>query len=129
MKKGDQFSHQFLVTDKIYNGFIELFNDRNPLHTDAQFSSAKGFKSEVMHGNILGGFISYFIGEGLPIKNVIIHSQEIKYFKPVYRDTPLLFSAVIEEMHESMGVIEFKFIFEDQDRQKLAKGRIQIGII
>ena len=78
-KIGDKFSEKFHINDKIYQGFINIFNDNNPLHTNYQFANDKGFKGIVMHGNILNGFISYFIGEKLPTKDVIIHSQEIKY--------------------------------------------------
>ena len=85
MLKGDSFSKEFIIDNEIYIGFINLFKDRNPLHTDIAFAKEKGFNATVMHGNILGGFLSYFIGECLPEKNVIIHSQEIKYYNPVLR--------------------------------------------
>ena len=128
MKKGNIFSHSFTVTDKIYSGFINLFSDKNPLHTDELFAKEKGFGNKVMHGNILGGFISFFIGECLPIKNVIIHSQEIKYLNPVYLGDVINFKAEISDVFESVAAIEFKFIFE-KDNIRIAKGKIQIGII
>ena len=89
MQKGDVFKTTFKVTEQVYNGFISLFHDKNPLHTNADFAIKKGFESRVMHGNILNGFVSYFIGECLPIKNVIIHTQEIKYVQPVYLNDEL----------------------------------------
>jgi 3-hydroxybutyryl-CoA dehydratase len=84
MKTGDAFTEEFEVTEKIYSVFRDAFNDHNPLHIDEAFARQKGFQSIVMHGNILGGFISYFIGECLPMKNVVLHTQEIKYLRPVY---------------------------------------------
>ena len=129
MNKGDLFLHEFVITDKIYKSFIEIFNDENPLHTDNSFAKQKGFDSKVMHGNILGGFLSYFIGECLPLKNVIIHSQEIKYLNPVYLNDHLYFNAEISDIFESVNAIEFKFAFNNQSKQKIAKGKIQIGII
>ena len=129
MVKGDQFSQEFFVDERIYAGFIDLFQDKNPLHTDVGFATAKGFASTVMHGNILGGFISYFIGECLPVKNVIIHSQEIKYYNPVYLNNRLFFSATVNDVFESVNVVQFHFLFENETRQKIAKGKIQIGLI
>lgn len=129
MQKGDSFFQEFIIDDKIYSGFIGLFQDQNPLHTQAAFAQDKGFQSVVMHGNILGGFISYFIGECLPVKNVIIHSQEINYLNPVYLNDRLKFTAKIKEVFESVKAIEFVFLFENQDQKKIAKGKIQIGII
>ena len=126
---GERFHQAFMVTDEIYNGFIELFKDKNPLHTNADFARSKGFEAEVMHGNILGGFLSYFIGECLPLKNVIIHKQEIKYLKPVYMNKPIEFEAIVKAVHESVHATEFKFLFKNQDGIKLAKGTVQIGTI
>ena len=75
LELNQQFELNFTVTESIYLGFIENFQDKNPLHTNESFAVSKGFKSKVMHGNILNGFLSYFIGEALPSKDVIIHSQ------------------------------------------------------
>lgn len=129
MKKGDEFESVFKITDEVYSGFISLFNDKNPLHTNKKFAIQKGFKSEVMHGNILNGFISYFIGECLPIKNVIIQSQEIKFFKPTYLYNILTFQAEIVDVFESVNVVEIKFIFKNENEVKVAAGKINIGII
>ncbi len=128
MKKGDKFETGFIVDDAVYAGFIQLFKDKNPLHTDASFANSKGFKGVVMHGNILNGFLSYFIGECLPEKNVIIHSQEIKYLHPLYKNETLKLAAEIIDIFESVKVVEFRFFFENTQKVKVAKGKINIGI-
>lgn len=129
MKKGDKFEYQFKITNEVYSGFMSLFNDRNPLHTNNSFALEKGFNSEVMHGNILNGFISYFIGECLPIKNVIIQNQEIKFFKPTYLNDDLSFQAEIVDVFESVNTVEIKFVFKNKEEIKVANGKINIGIV
>lgn len=129
MVKGDKFFETFVVSDNVYNGFIALFKDLNPLHTDNEFAVLKGFQGKVMHGNILNGFLSYFIGEGLPNKNVIIHTQSIKFLLPVYLGDVLNFYAEIVDFFESVNTIEFKFQFENNKGKKIAKGNIQIGLL
>lgn len=128
-KIGDTFEETFVVSDKTYKSFIDLTNDRNPLHTNEQFAIAKGFKGIVMHGNILNGFLSYFIGECLNTKNVIIHSQEIQYKNAVYINDELLFNATVTGIYESVNAVEFKFEFRNADSKIVAKGKIQIGIL
>ena len=54
------------------------------MHVDLEFAQNYGYSSVVMHGNILNGFISYFIGEELPVKEIVILSQDIKFNNPVY---------------------------------------------
>ena len=125
----DSFEEKFKVSEKVYAGFIELFHDRNPLHTDDKFAINKGFKGKVMHGNILNGFLSYFIGERLATKNVIIHSQEIQYKNPVYLEDELKFEASVSGVFESVNTVEFKFLFRNENSKVIAKGKIQIGIL
>lgn len=126
---GQKFNKEFVVSENIYNGFIKVFNDKNPLHTQEEFAVKKGFKSVVMHGNILNGFLSNFIGECLPTKDVIIHAQEIQFKNPVYLNDILAFEAIVADIFESVKTIEFKFIFKNADAKTVAKGKIQIGII
>jgi 3-hydroxybutyryl-CoA dehydratase len=128
-KIDDTFIENFTVTNEIYHGFITLFKDKNPLHTNAGFATEKGFQSEVMHGNILNGFLSYFIGECLPTKNVIIHSQEIHYKNPVYLNDILDFKAIVIGVYDSVNAVEFKFDFKNTAAKVVAKGKIQIGLL
>jgi 3-hydroxybutyryl-CoA dehydratase len=129
MKKGDVFFREFRITEKVYRGFIDIFEDRNPLHTDRAFAQRRGFRAEVMHGNILAGFLSFFIGECLPTKSVVIHSQHITYLEPAYLGDRLTFSAVILDVFESVNVVEFGFEFANAAGVRLAKGRINIGVL
>lgn len=126
---GDKFEESFIVTDRTYSGFIQLFKDRNPLHTNEQFAKEKGFRGKVMHGNILNGFISYFIGESLPSKNVIIHLQEIQYKNPLYLNDKLDLEVRVTGIYESVNAIEFKYIFKNAESKILAKGKFQIGLL
>jgi len=129
MEKGDRFNVRYPVTAQVRDRFAQLFEDRNPLHTDKGFAREKGFDEEVMYGNILNGFISHFIGERLPIKNVIIHAQQIKYLKPFYCGDELTLTADIGEVVESVRVFIFNFSFSNQHNTEIAKGKVQIGII
>lgn len=129
MQQGETFNRKFSVDLNVYENFLKTFGDYNPLHTNADFAKSKGFNAEVMHGNILNGFLSYFIGECLPLKNVIIHSQQINYNAPVYLNETLDFMAEIEEVHESVKAYSFKFYFSNMANKKVAKGKFQIGVI
>ena len=57
-KAGDTFSERFVVSAQVHEQFIQLFQDKNPLHTDEAFAIAKGFQGHVMQGNIHNGFWS-----------------------------------------------------------------------
>lgn len=129
MEIGDKFQMTYVVTEAVYHGFLGAFKDQNPLHTQLAFAKEKGFPKVVMHGNILNGFLSHFIGEGLPTKDVIIHAQEINFLKPVFLEDTVVLEAQIKEKIEAVQAIVFKFSFRNQEGVKVARGRIQIGII
>ena len=129
MKTGDVFKQAYIVSEDVYDTFIGLFDDNNPLHTDAEFARSKGFPGKVMHGNILNGFLSHFIGECLPLKNVIIQCQDIKYHKPVFINDRLELQAEIIEYSEAVSVFIFKFRFVNGQDIKVSSGKIQIGLI
>ena len=127
IKLDQEFTHDFEVSREVYEGFINIFKDRNELHTDEDFAQAKGFKSIVMHGNILNGFLSYFVGECLPFRNVIIHSQEIKFSNPVFLEDNLKLEAKISDIYESVGVFEVSFKFKNESGSSVARGKVQVG--
>jgi len=128
-KEGDSFEIDYEVTEKIYNGFIDIFNDRNPLHTDEKFAKERNFTGKVMHGAILTGFLSNFIGEGLPEKNVIVLSYKISFIKPVYLGGKLKLFAAVNEIFPSVNCINIKYRFEDPARVTVSKGEVSIKII
>jgi 3-hydroxybutyryl-CoA dehydratase len=129
MKEGDVFNEIFTVTEDVYNSFIAFCKDENPLHVNEEFARSKGFKRKVMHGNILNGFLSYFVGECLPNKNVIIHTQDIQYKNPVYLNDSLNFQAQITRFFESVNAVEFKYSFKNEESKTVAKGKLQIGLL
>lgn len=123
-----EINREFHLTEEIYHSFQQCSNDRNPLHTDESFAISKGFRGRVMYGNILNAFVSYFVGECLPTKEVIIHSQEIQYKHPVYMNDTLQFYAKVDGVYESVSTVDFKFRFINQQAVVVAKGKVQIGI-
>ena len=129
MQQGDTFTKEYVVTEKVYTGFIEVFSDHNPLHTDKVFAEKLGMPEVVMHGNILNGFLSHFIGEELPQKNVIIHSQSINFYKPVFLNDIVSLQAEIFSVSEAVKTYLFNFIFRNQSGIRVAKGTIQIGLL
>ena len=119
----------FTVSPAVYTAFQQCSGDYNPLHTDEEFARGKGFPEKVMYGNILNAFVSMLIGECLPTKNVIIHSQDIQYKKPVYLNDVLWAELSVEGVHESVNTVEFKFVFKNQCEKIVSKGHVQIGVI
>ena len=126
--KGQTFSQSFLVSEPVYRKFIETFCDNNILHVNDEYARMKGFSAKVMHGNILNGFISYFVGECLPVKEVILQTQSIKYYNPVYMNDKLNFNAEVIDVFDSVRSVELRYSFSCEGK-KIAKGVLLIGLL
>ena len=129
MNKGDAFRQSYHVSASVLEQFMVLFNDRNLLHTSDAYALRKGFPGRIMHGTILNGFLSHFIGECLPLKNVMIQQQEIKYHHPVFINDQLELIAEVLDYFDAVRVFEIKFRFLNQQNIKIASGKIQIGLL
>lgn len=118
------------MTSKIYQGFLDVFQDHNPMHVNTAFAKDHGFKERIMHGNILCGFLSHFVGESLPSKKVVIMSQTINFHRPFFENDTVLFEAVVKGMYAEDTVAEFKFKFKSKTTKELiSKGSIQVNLL
>ncbi len=118
----------FQITNDIYKSFQLCSGDMNPLHTDLEFAKQKGFKTCVMYGNILNGFVSYAVGMKLPTPDVMIQTQDILFKNPVFMNEKLEMTIETYEVHESVNVVMFKFKFVNELKKIVAKGHVQIGV-
>lgn len=121
-------THTYQVSAEVYVAFQTVSGDYNPLHTDLEFATRKGFESKVMYGNILNAFISHFVGMLLPSQDVMILSQDINYHKPVYLNDAITLKASIDDISEAVGYISYKLVFY-REKERVAKGHVQISVL
>ncbi len=133
-EKSAKIQHVYRVTPEVYYSFQRCSNDYNPLHTDEAFAQGKGFNGCVMYGNILNAFVSHFVGMMLPIREVMIQSQEISYHKPVFLNDEIQLEASVDTISEAVNIIDYKLKFrrltgEGTKPELVAKGHVQIGLL
>ncbi len=128
IQEGSKVERHYKMTDAVYRALVDNFGDKNPLHTDENYARAKGFSGRVMHGAILNGFISHFIGMEFPGANAIIQSVSVEYKKPNFLNDDLHFEAVVEQKVEAVRTLVLKFNIHNQTQDYLAaKARVQVG--
>lgn len=128
MKTGSEFNHSFRITAELVNNFQRLFNEANPIHHSRAYALEKGFTGRVVYGNVLNAYLSYFIGDILPVKNVIILSQEIRYSAPLYLDDAIIFKATLKDIYNGGRTLEFGFDFS-REKTQVARGKFMLNII
>ena len=127
-KVGQSWSYEWTINNKVYQKFLNLSNDFNPMHTNSNYAKSKGYKDKIIHGNILSCFISFFIGELLPIKNLVIIGQNIKYENAMYINDSIKLKSVVSKISESVNFIQFEFQFT-KNNLPVASGLINTKIL
>ncbi len=124
---GARFHRQYVISADVYQRFLDLFGDASPLHVDDQAAKACGFPAKLMHGAILNGFISNFVGMNFPGRRSLELGVEIRFLKPAYLGDVLELDAVVTQRLESRRVVVLDFAFGRQDTA-IANGRVTVMI-
>jgi 3-oxoacyl-[acyl-carrier protein] reductase len=78
----DRWSHTILA--KEVDAFASLSGDDNMLHLDDDFARRHGFRGRVVHGMLLGAWLSRLLGTQFPGPGVLWLSQSIRWAHAVY---------------------------------------------
>lgn len=117
------------ITPEVYRSFLDTFNDRSPVHVDEAHARAQGFDGLVMHGAILNGFLSNFIGMVFPGANTLELSVEIRFLKPCYLGDKLRMRGEVAQKLEAASVVLLHVSYQNLTRGNLAaNGRVQVKI-
>jgi 3-hydroxybutyryl-CoA dehydratase len=127
LAEGVEFEQQYVITPEVYEKFLDLFGDTSPLHVSDETARSCGFSARLMHGAILNGFISNFVGMNFPGKRTLELGVEIHFVKPTYAGDVLTLHARVQERLESRKVLVLQFRFL-RDRAPVAKGRVSVMI-
>ncbi len=126
MVVGSTYKSNYLISEDVFVSFRDTFKDFNLLHIDDRHAVKHGYKSKIMYGNILNGYISHFVGELLPLKEVIILTQNINFREPFYLNETISLSASIIEFYKSSKTYEIAFGFSNSKNNIIANGNLKI---
>jgi 3-hydroxybutyryl-CoA dehydratase len=122
---GTAFQQSYVISEDVYERFLSLFGDASPLHVDDQVAARCGFARKLMHGAILNGFISNFVGMNFPGKRTLELGVEIRFLKPTYVDDVLELHATVKERLESRKVVVLHFVFK-RAGEAVARGAVSV---
>ncbi len=123
-----QSEHEYVITHEVYEHFLAAFRDVSPLHVDDAFARELGFPGKVMHGSILNGFISHFVGVHLPGRRALLHSAAVEYRAPSFLGDRLVIEATVAQKVESLRLMVLGLSLRNTIRRELvAKAKVQVG--
>jgi len=124
-----EFSHLYKITGEVYDALVSAFGDRSPLHVEVDYARAAGFDGCVMHGAILQGFLSHFVGMYFPGKRSLILSVNLNYHRPSYLGNEIRLTARVRQKVETGRVVVLEVKFHNLASDALvASGKVQVAV-
>jgi 3-hydroxybutyryl-CoA dehydratase len=126
---GEKHSRDYLITEETYRRFLDTFEDHSPVHVDEAHAISIGFKGRVMHGAILNGFISHFIGMHFPGRYSLLLAVDLRFSNPSYIGDTVHMEAVVSQKLDSRNIIVIDATLTNITNNSLAaRSRIQVMI-
>jgi len=126
---GMKESFEVVVSEEMMKDFLNISDDRNPLHIDEQFSKSQGYQDRVVYGLLTTSFISKLVGVLLPGKYCLLQGVETKYLNPVYINDTLTIEGEVNELHASVKRANIKVIIKNQNDEKVLKAKVDVGFL
>jgi 3-oxoacyl-[acyl-carrier protein] reductase len=128
--EGAAIEHGYEITEDIYAQFLSAFGDLSPLHVDEAYAVAAGFRHRVMHGAIVNGFVSHFVGMVFPGRRSLLLSVDLRYGAPSYLGDRLLLRMTVDRLVESQRVLLLNAVMRrPADGATVATGRLQVKVL
>ena len=122
-------AHEYTITSAIYEGFLRAFQDRSPIHVDDDYARARGFRGAVMHGAILNGFVSHFVGMVFPGSHSLLLSVELRFSRPCYLGEQLRLTGKVAQKVDAQQVVVLHLgFFSATQGLAIASGRAQVKL-
>jgi 3-hydroxybutyryl-CoA dehydratase len=126
---GMREARDYIITPEVYQGFLNTFHDHSPVHVDKNFARAQGFEGRVMHGTILNGFVSHFVGMYFPGRFSLLLSVDLRFSNPSYLGDSIHLEMVVSQKLDARNIVVMDATLSNITHKSLAaRGRIQVMI-
>lgn len=123
---------EFEVTRELIEKYTVAMGDDNPIFTDAEAAGRNGFKGAIAPSTIVciyaipSALLSGFKPKVIPPPGNIHYRQEYEFLNAAHiGDTICVKSVVVnKEMRKGRKYITIESVYENQDEEKIAVGRI-----
>ena len=110
------------ISESMVDDFAKVSGDFSPIHMDDKYAKSTSFGKRVVHGMLLGSFLSRVDGMYLPGKHALYFSQCVEFRNPCFiGDTVKVFSKVIDKS-ESTKILKIESKITNQQNEILLTG-------
>jgi acyl dehydratase len=126
---GMKETRDYVITSEVYEKFLAAFHDYSPLHIDEEYAKSRGFHGRVMHGSLLNGFISHFVGMYFPGRLSLLLAVDLRFSNPSYLGDAIRIDTVVSQKVDAHNTIVLDATLSNTTRNHLAaRGRINVMV-
>jgi len=103
---GEEASLERVIEASDIDAFASVSGDYSSLHVDETYASTTPFEHRVVHGMLLGAYMSSLIGMQLPGKSALLVRESLEFKKPAYIGTKIKVSVKLVSKSEATRLIE-----------------------
>lgn len=118
-----------IISSEMMEQFRSLSGDENPLHAEEEYAKKKGFPGRVVYGMMTASLYSCLVGVHLPGERCLLQSVHSDFLHPVFIGDCLTVSGTIIEKNDSVRQIVIKADVRNQQGKKVAKAKIEAGVL
>lgn len=119
VKAGDTFSVTRTFTEDDMHLFMGLSHDHNPIHTNEEYASAKGFDGLISQGLHVGSLVTEIGGQ----LSMLAAGMNFRFRRPVYFGDTVTCTLTIDEM-DDRGRVKCSALFVNQDNETVIEGQL-----
>ena len=124
---GEAASLQRTIHASDVDAFAALCGDMNPLHVDAAYAATTPFQERVVHGMLLGSYVSALVGMKLPGRSALIVKEELEFKKPVSLGSTVIIAGRIAAKSEATRILEISITIS-AGAETVAEGCVMVRV-
>lgn len=129
LRPGLSASFQVTLTREMVDAFVALSGDDNPLHVDAEYARACGYRDRVVHGLLTSSFCSRLAGMYIPGRRCLLRGVDLEFTRPVYEGDQLTVHGEISHISETVRHVDLKIRIANQEDLTVVRGVLRAGVL
>lgn len=126
---GETASITKMISEADVVNFAGIIGDFNPLHVNPEYAKNSMFGERICHGMLTASFISTLVGCGIPGRNGLYLSQNVKFVKPIkIGDTITATAEVIEKIDAKQRIV-LSTVIKNQRGEVVIDGQATVMVM
>lgn len=123
---GQFYEEEKTVSEEDGKTFAEISNDFNPIHLDSKYAESTRFGKRIVHGMLVGSFISGIIGNRFPGAGSVYMGQELFFKGPVYYNTKIIIRVEVTDLDKEKNRVYLRTLCKDETGRILIDGKAKV---